>query len=212
MARWRTRVDDLLYDGEDVETDVEVGEGAVVVTSHRVLAFTPESDGANYDYVDRPNVTGVERTNRGTIAYLFHAVKALLVGGVLLAAGQLVSLDGMVDGIELSTAGGAGMGLGGFLSVMQNLLNLLAMLDEIMTLAGAGALLLGALSLGAYALSRETLLVVEVAGDDDVELPAGEDGEDDSVAGRLEKAVRPDDGSEDGDEARDSNREPDPLA
>jgi len=211
MAPWRTRVDDLLYDGEDVDTEVEVGEGAVVVTSHRVLAFTPESDGANYDYVDRPNVAGVERTARGTVAYLFHAVRALLVGGVLLAAGQLVSLDDMVGGVDLGTTGGAGMGLGSFLSMMQTLLDVLAMLDEIMTAGGAVALLLATLLLGAYAWSREDLLVVEVAGDDDLELPADEDG-DDPVADRLERAVRPDDGSEDGDEARDSNRDPDPLA
>lgn len=208
MARWRTRVDDLLYDGEDVETEVEVDEGAVVVTSHRVLAFTPESDGANYDYVDRPNVAGVERTNRGTIAYLFHAVKALLVGGVLVAAGQLVSLDDMVGGIELSTTGG--MGLGGFLSAMQSLLTLLAMLDEFMTAAGAVALLLGAALLVVYAWSRETLLVVEVAGDDDLELPADE-GDEEPVADRLDQAVRPEagsDGDSDGNDRTEAGRDP----
>jgi len=213
MTRWLARVDDLLYDGEAVETEVEVDEGAVVVTSHRVLAFTPERDGANYDSVERPNVTGVERTNRGTVAPLFHAVKALLVGGVLVAAGQLVSLDDMVGGIDLGTTGGAGMGLGGFLSLMQSLLNLLAMLDEIMTVAGAVALLLGAALLGAYAWSREDLLVVQVAGDDDLELPAGEDADDEPVADRLDQAVRPDAAGDDASEGHDrAEAGRDPLA
>lgn len=188
MSRWLARVDDLLFDGESVETEVDVGEGGVVVTSHRVLAFTPEAEGANFDYVDRPNVAGVERTTRGTFSYLSHAVKALIVGFVLLAAGRVVSLDEMVGGIELTTTGG--MGLGGFLSLMQSLLGVLAMLDEIMTATGALALLLGAVLLGVYAWTREDLLVVEVAGDDDLELPATEDP-DDCVADRLDRAVRP---------------------
>lgn len=187
MSRWLARVDGLLYDGEHVETKVPVGEGGVVVTTHRVLAFTPADDGSNFESVERPNVTGVERTTRGSFAYLTQAVKALLVGGVLLAAGQVVSLDSMVGGIELTTTGG--MGLDGFLSLMQSLLGLLAMLDEIMTVAGALGLLLGAVILGAYALSRTDRLVVAVAGSEDLELPAAET--DDSIATQLDRAVQP---------------------
>lgn len=191
MSRWLGRVDDLLYDGEAVETEVAVGEGGVVVTTHRVLAFTPEGSGSNFESVDRPNVSGVERTTRGSFAYLTQAVKVLLVGGVLLAAGQVVSLDSTVGGIELGTTGG--MGLGGFLSLMQSLLSLLAMLDEIMTAAGALGLLLGVVILGAYALSRTDRLVIAVAGDDDLELPAAE--ADGSVTARLDRAVRPEEES-----------------
>lgn len=203
MSRWLARVDDLLYDGETVETEVVVGEGGVVVTTHRVLAFTPGGKGSNFESVDRPNVTDVERTTRGNFVYLTQAIKALIVGGVLLAAGQVVSLDSMVGGIELGTTGG--MGLGGFLSLMQSLLNLLAMLDEIMTAAGALGLLLGVVILGAYALSRESLLVVAMAGDDDLELPATQ--ADDSVAERLDRAVRAE-GSSGADSPPDSEEDP----
>ena len=188
MSQWLAHADDLLYDGEHVETEVDVGDGGVVVTSHRVLAFTPDAAGSNYEYVDRPNVGGVERTTRGSSSFLAHAVKALVVGGVLVAAGQVVSLDETVGTIELGTTGG--MGLGGFLGVMQSLLTVLTMLDEIMTTAGALALLAGAVLLGAYAWTRQDLLVVEVAGGDDVELPAPETDED--VADQLDRAVRPD--------------------
>lgn len=206
MSQWLARVEDLLYSGEDVETEVEVDEGAVVVTSHRVLTFTPETEGANFDSVDRPNVAGVARTTRGSVEYLRQAVKALLVGAVLVAAGRVVSLDDMVGGIDLGSTGGAGMGLGGFLAMMQTLLDVLAVLDEILTAAGALALLLGSALLGAYALTREDLLVVEVAGDDDVELPAG-GGDVDDVADDLDRAVRPA-GGDDGGAETDS----DPLA
>lgn len=217
MSRWFARVDGLLYDGEAVETRVDVGEGGVVVTSHRVLAFTPEGEGSNFEYVDRPNVSGVERTARGQFRFAAGAVKAILVGAVLLAAGQLVSLDDMIGSIDLTGAGG--MGLGGFLGVMGTLLNVLVMLDEILTVLGALALLLGAFLLGVYAWTRTDLLVIEVAGGDDVEFPVDEEGErtgesdGEGIADRLDRAVRPegrgeaDDGRE-SDGRRESGRDP----
>lgn len=186
MSPWFARVEELLFEGESVETKIDIGEGGLVVTSHRVLAFTSDDGGANYEYVDRPNVTGVKRATRGTASYLTPAVKALIVGAVLVAAGQVVSLDDLVGGIELSTTGG--MGLGGFLGLMQSLLGILAMLDEIMTAVGALALLFGAGLLGIYAWSRADLLVIEVAGDDDIELPAADT--DDGLAERLSRAVQ----------------------
>ena len=48
MAGWKSRVDDLLYDGETARETVDVGTSRVVVTSHRVLAFTPDADGENF--------------------------------------------------------------------------------------------------------------------------------------------------------------------
>ncbi len=188
MSRWLDRVDDLLYDGEHVASSFDVGEGGVVITSHRLLAFTPDGEGANYRYVDRPNVVGVERTTRGSGTFLTPAVKALVVGAILLIAGQVVSLDDMVGTVEIESTGA--MGLGGFFGLMQSLLTAVAMLDELMTLLGALVLLVAVALLGLYARTRTDLLVVEVAGEDDLELPAGPD--DGDVADRLDLAVRPD--------------------
>lgn len=192
MSRWFARVDDLLYDGETVESRVDVGEGGVVVTSHRVLAFTPEADGANYRYVDRPNVGGVERTARGNATVLAPAIKAFVVGGFLLAGGQVVSLDGLVGSVDLSGAGATG--LGGMLAMVQSLLGLLAVLDEAMTAGGALAVLAGALLVGGYLWTRRQLLVITVTGEDDLELPAAD--ADDALVERLDRAVRPDAASE----------------
>lgn len=187
MSRWLARVDDLLYDGETVESEVSIGEGGVVVTSHRVLAFTPERDGANYDYADRPNVAGVERRTRGKTVLVGPAVKAFVVGGFLLAAGQLVSLDGLVGSVDLSGTGQ--LGLGGFVRMMQTMMDLLAMLDEVMTVLGAVSLLAAVLLVGGYLWTRESILVVAVGGDDDLVLSRDEGEED--VLERLERAVRP---------------------
>ena len=187
MSEWLDRVDGLLYDGETVETRVEVGEGGVVVTSHRVLAFTPDGQGANFRHVDRPNVGGVERTTRGEFGYLAAGSKALVLGAVLLAAGQSISLDGVVGSIDLTTT--TDLGLSGFLRAMQTLLDVLAMLDELVTVAGALGLLAAALLLGAYVRTREDRLVLDVAGDDGIELPIGRD--DAATVERLDRAVRP---------------------
>lgn len=173
---WVERADGLLYDGEAIEAQVRVGAGGVVVTSHRLLAFTPEREGANYRQVDRPNVEGAEYRTSGEFEFLQQAVKALVVGAVLVVAGTTVSLDGMVSSISLDSGGAASaVGIGGMLGLLQSLLSLLAQLDDLMRLFGGLALAFGVVVLAVYLWSRERMLVVSVAGDDDIELPAPED-------------------------------------
>lgn len=188
MADWLDRVDDLLYDGEEVIEKRPVAAGGVVVTSHRVLAFTPESDGANFRDVDRPNVTGVDVRADGEWGFLQHAIKAIIVGFVLLAAGQTVSFDSLVAGVTIDSSA-AQVGMGGMLGLLSTFLQLMAQLDELMTMFGALALLFGAVVLGVFVWTRERELVVGVAGEDaeDLRLPAPEDADD--VARRLERAI-----------------------
>jgi hypothetical protein len=192
MSGWLDRAEDLLYDGEEIVEQVRIGSGGVVVTTHRVMAFTPDGEGANFRDVDRPNVVGVAAGTSGEWAFLERAIKALVAGGVLLVAGQTVSLDSMVEGIEIG-AGAGQVGMGGMLGMLQTFLSLMAQLDELLTLFGALALLFGAVVLGVYAWSREDELVVSVAGDgEDLRLPAPEDAE--AVAARLEAVILPDGG------------------
>lgn len=190
---WVERAGDLLYDGESVREEVTVGSGGVVVTTHRVLAFTPDRDGSNYRAVDRPNVDGAGFETSGELPFLFQAVKAIVIGLVLLAAGMTVNLEGLVSGISLDSGGAAGaVGLGQMMGLMQTMLSLLAQLDDIMRLFGGLALAFGAVVLAVYLWSRERLLVISVAGEDDIELTAPDD---DSVRDRLERALIPGDGS-----------------
>ncbi|MFB6308257.1 MAG: hypothetical protein ABEH35_02915 [Haloarculaceae archaeon] len=189
MAAWFDRADDLLYDGESVVDRVAVGDGGVVVTSHRVLAFTPESEGPNYRAVERPNVTGVTHTVKGDPEFLQQGVKAGIVGGILIAAGQTISLDSMVSGVTIGS-GARRVGVGGMFGLIQSMLDLLAQLDELMRLFGGLALALAAVVLAVYLWSRESLLVIGVSGDEDVELPAPDDPD---VATRIEQAILPGD-------------------
>jgi len=184
---WVEQVESLLYDGESVQEQFPIGAGGVVVTSHRLLAFTPDREGPNYRQVDRPNVEGTEIRTVGEFGFLQQAVKALVVGAVLLAAGMTVSIEGMVEGVSLEGGGTASaVGIGGMLGLLQSVLDLLAQLDDLMRIFGALALAFGGVVLGVYLWSRERLLVVAVAGGDDIELPVPGD---EDVVDRLQVAL-----------------------
>lgn len=186
---WVAQAESLLYDGEVIEADVRLDRGGVVVTSHRVLVFTPDREGSNYRQVDRPNVEGVDVTTSGDWTFLELGVKALVVGVVLVAAGMTVSLDGLVGNVSLDSGGAASaVGIGGMVGLLQTMLTLLAQLDDLMRLFGGLALAVAAVVLGVYLWSRDRLLVVRVAGDDDIELTAPED---ESVVERIEAAIVP---------------------
>ncbi|AJF25923.1 hypothetical protein ACNO8S_00805 [Haloarcula sp. KBTZ06] len=186
---WVARAESLLYDGEVIEADVWLDRGGVVVTSHRVLVFTPDREGSNYRQVDRPNVEGVDVTTSGDWSFLELGVKALVVGVVLVAAGMTVSLDSLVGNVSLDSGGAASaVGIGGMLGMLQTMLTLMAQLDDLMRLFGGLALAFAAVVLGVYLWSRDRLLVVRVAGDDDIELTAPDD---ESVVDRIEAAIVP---------------------
>jgi len=187
---WVARAESLLYDGEVIEADVRLDRGGVVVTSHRVLVFTPDREGSNYRQVDRPNVEGVDITTSGDWSFLELGVKALVVGVVLVAAGTTVSLDGLVGNVSLDSGGAASaVGIGGMLGMLQTMLTLMTQLDDLMRLFGGLALAFAAVVLGVYLWSRDRLLVVRVAGDDDIELTTPDD---ESVVDRIEAAIVPD--------------------
>lgn len=177
MATWSGRVDDLLFEGEAVRESVPVGDGRVVVTSHRLLAFTPGTDGENYRHVDLPNVEGVTVRSAGETGYLEPGAKAAVVGVVLMAAGATVSFDGLLTSVAVDPSAAAGSGIGGVLGLLDTLTTVLGLLDDAMLVAGALGTVVGLGALGLYLQSRERLLEVEVAGDEPVRLPVEGEGE-----------------------------------
>jgi len=204
---WVARAESLLYDGEVIEADVRLDRGGVVVTSHRVLVFTPDREGSNYRQVDRPNVEGVDVTTKGDWSFLELGVKALVIGVVLVGAGMTVSLDSLVGNVSLDSGGAASaVGIGGMLGMLQTMLTLMAQLDDLMRLFGGLALAFAAVVLGVYLWSRDRLLVVRVAGDDDIELTAPDD---ERVVDRIEAAIVP--GAASADTENDQSPSGDPL-
>lgn len=189
MARWSEQAQDLLYDGETIDDQVEVGSATVVVTSHRVLAFTPESDGSNFQYVDRPNVTGVSLRNAGETKFLRQAGKAALYGLILVVAGLLLPIDDILSGVGLPSTTGQ-LGIGGIMGMFQQMLSLLRNLDDFMRLVGALLLLFAIVPMGVYLWTRERSLEIGVAGEDPIRIPAPET-EEQAVVDRLETAILP---------------------
>ena len=188
MNGWRQQVQQLLYDGEDVRETVEYDASTVVVTTHRVLAFTPDGGGANFRQVDRPNVESVSTGAESRAGLLERAVRYGIVGAVLVVAAQFVNLDGLVGGVDL-TPSTSELGIGSVLGPLQGLLNLLAQLDQFLQLFGALALLLSAVLLGGYWYTHEATLVIAVAGGEDIHLPRPTDA--DGQIARLERALSP---------------------
>lgn len=188
---WAGSVEDLLFDGETVRREVPVGDNRVVVTTHRVLAFTPESDGENYRRVDLPNVADVRAGHEGETNLLRTALRTFAYGGVLLAVGVAVDFEAIVPTDAFSGTGQAAgqVGVGGLLGVMQRMLGVIAQLDRYARLVGAVLVLFGVFVVAVYYLTRERVLVVAVAGDaEDIHVPAP-DADVDGVVTALERAL-----------------------
>lgn len=186
MASGHRSIDDLLYEGERVEERVDLDDGRVVVTSHRVLAFTPETDGANFSYVDRPNVVDVAAGADAEPSHLVRGIKYGVGGLATIGAGILIDFDAIVGDVGLGGVGTEQVGIGGVLGMVQRFLGLIRQLDVVLQVLGALALLLSVGFFGIYLLTREPTIAVEVAGDDDLHVPRPDEHDVETVVSRLE--------------------------
>jgi len=181
---WAGSVSELLYDGESIRQRVTLEDGnRVVVTSHRLLAFTPGSDGQNYRGVDLPNVADVRAGYEGERNLLWQGGRTLLYGAILLAVGLFLDFESFVPTDAFQQTGAAGqLGMGGLLSLLQQFLALIARIDEFARMIGALLVIFAMFIFGVYVLTRDRVLVIEVAGDgENAHVPASE--------GSLEGAV-----------------------
>jgi hypothetical protein len=163
-------IDRLLYEGETVEDRVEWAEASVVRTSHRVLVFSPDTEGANFRGIDRPNVEGIETGARSRGGLLERGLRYGLIGAILLVAGLAVDFDGIAGGVTVG-ASMSELGVGGIGSLIGGLLAFIRRLDDLMRILGALALLLGVVLVGVFWYTRTPTVNVAVAGEEDVTLP-----------------------------------------
>ncbi|WP_049929028.1 hypothetical protein [Halopiger goleimassiliensis] len=185
---WTQRVDQLLYDGETERQRVSVGPATVVVTSHRVLVFRPDGN-PRFREVDRPNVGSVGVESRGRLRHLVWAtILGLLgVGGAL--AATLFSVADLVPGLRID--GGTGEVPGGDPTgdVFGALETLLTLIDLSIAAFSLVLLLVAVVLLVRYVVSRSRRLVIEVHGDETVELPLERTAQ--GVVYDLEDAIQP---------------------
>lgn len=190
MARWLDQAEQLTYEGEDVTETVEVDTGGVVVTTHRVLVFSPEDDGEAFSHVDLPNVETVETIQAGERDHLETAAKAGIVGVVLLVAGAVLPLDSLVGDVSFGRGAGR-IGIGGIVGAMEQMLAVLESLDTVLLVLGAIALLVASGAMGWYLQTRERRLRIDRAGDDPLTLTLGDETVTDATLERLRRAIRP---------------------
>lgn len=155
------------YGGEVLEAAVPAGGGAVGVTSHRVLVLTPDGPGRRFRAVDRPNVLGVAAGTSGPTSHRDRGGLTGVAAVVLLVAGRVIDLGGLVQPIEAP----AGTGLGGLFALVEGMIATLALVDEALTMLGLVALLVAFGSLGWWLRERDRVIELDVAGGDSVRVP-----------------------------------------
>jgi len=185
MPRWQDRVEELLYDGEVVERQADIGTARVVVTSHRVLVFTPEMSGEDLRQVNQPNVIGLERSSLTEDALLTRSLRIGVWAVLLLGARALFDFGSLIGGVDLTGQGTGELGLGGTLEGVQRMLDLLALLDELLLAAGAIAALAAVVILGLFWHRRTPTLAITVAGGEDVHVPRPDVGDREALEGAL---------------------------
>lgn len=174
MARWEARASERLRDGETVQASVPVGDNGVVVTSQRAFAFTPESDGANFRSIERPNVEGVTSASTSDPRWLGHAGRAALGGLAGVGLGLTVDFGSLLDLGSIGGQGASRVGMGGMLAVLRQVSALLGLLDQALLVGGLLALTLALGAFGIYLQSRTKTVRIAVAGDADLHVPAAD--------------------------------------
>lgn len=169
-------VDAQLLAGEQRQGDLALDGVRLVRTSHRLLVVRADGD-PRFRAIERPNVGGVERATAAPTWALSVAVQALLVGAVLLAGGLLVP----IDGLDTDVTAPAGTGLDSTIQAAQQLLALVALVDEALLVLGGVGLVAGVAVGGWYLVAREPQVVVTVSGEDPVRLPVSDDADADTV-------------------------------
>ncbi len=182
-TEWLNDIDGLLHAGEEVEEEVSVGDAQVVVTTQRVMVFTPHSEGENVRYFDRPNVVGVETSNSGNRQVLSAGATIGLSGVLMMFIGNTLSLSAPAAVSDLSGEPVPGADLAGTMASAIELIDTLFLLLGVLLLAN------GLVVVGYYFMKRKPAVALRIAGDDDVELPVYEDEDVDKIRGRLGAAV-----------------------
>ncbi|MFB6110259.1 MAG: hypothetical protein ABEJ60_05220 [Halodesulfurarchaeum sp.] len=183
---WQAHVEQLCYGGEGLLESVRGRSAGVAVTSHRVLAFTPESAGANLRTVERPNATGLSKGATGDERWFLAGGKWLIVGVALAVAGFGLDFGGLMGTLD-QTPGQIGVSwIGGLFSLFRTGFSLL---DDVLLLGGGAAVLGGLALLGWYWQTRREIVAIHVAGGPDLELPGA--GFSEEGVTRLQRAIEP---------------------
>ena len=168
----------LCYRGERVVERTPLGAGWAAVTTHRVLAYDPATDGRRFEAVDRPNVSDVAVDAAGDQRLLGWGLRAAVYGLAALGGGVALRAMNLGQTLSVEPSGAGAAPVGSVLAVTDALAGALAVLTTLL-LVGGVALVVGTIGLLVrYLRTRRPALVVERFGDDPVRLSVSRgDGE-----------------------------------
>lgn len=173
-----------LYEGEIMVDSATVADTLVGISTHRVLTLAPEAtERRAFRTVHLPNVEGFTTGIGGKAAFAGRAVRTGIYTVLLVGAGLVVDLEGLIEPVDAP----AGVGIGSVLRLVDLLIAAISLVDEF--LLGLGLLSLGvtAYFVVRYIVSRDRYFEVVVTGGDPLRIPI-----DRSVrppVDRLEEAV-----------------------
>ncbi|MDY7082198.1 MAG: hypothetical protein SXQ77_07320, partial [Halobacteria archaeon] len=107
------KLETYLYDGEEIQERVDIGETQVAVTSHRVIAYSSTGK-KKLQYADRPNVEDVRTVKRGNTAGLRRGVRFAIYGATAAVAGYLLrglEFFDQISSVDTSSAPSVGESL-----------------------------------------------------------------------------------------------------
>lgn len=195
LGTWSEHVDQLLDEGERERHRVDLERATVVVTNRRVMAFTPDEEGANYRVVERPNVARVSVETDSAPGRLVWATLSVLFGTGLLLLATATDLAGLAEGAAGSTGDPTGVAD----AALAALATALTVFDLSILAASGLLLVVGTALFVSYARSRSQRLVLRVSGGDDVALPVTDADLEAGRAVALQEAIRPDADDDTGD-------------
>jgi hypothetical protein len=163
-----TTLERWLYAGESVCIAEPLASGWVAVTTHRLLVYTPDTEGAPFVSYDRPNVDGVRLGSDGDARYLTVLPRPLVYGFVSVGSWVAFRQAGLATLLDVDAGDSlAVVGMAGLFDTIRTALQFL----ELALLVGGLLTLTGAAVLGVLSLrSRTTHLVVDT-GDGPVTHP-----------------------------------------
>lgn len=184
---WREHVDQLLDDGERVTHRVDLDAATIVVTNRRVLVFTPDLEGSNVHYADRPNVTRASVELNSTPRHLAWATFWIVLGVGIVLLALTTDVPALVDGAPDETGDPTGI-VDAAIGTLQTLLTVF----ELSVLAVGAVLLIVATGCYVrYIRSRTRRLVLRIAGDEDLTLPVTDADIETGRTAVLEETIGP---------------------
>lgn len=180
-----TTLERWLYAGESVRAAEPLASGWVAVTTHRLLVYTPDTEGTPFASYDRPNVDGVRLGSDGDSTSLVWLSRLLVYGLVFVGGWAAFRQAGLATLLDVDAGDSlAVVGMAGLFDTIRTALQFL----ELALLVGGLLTLTGAAVLSVLSLrSRTTHLVVD-AGDGPVTHPLP-DGDETVSLDRIRTAL-----------------------